>query len=62
MFLITITGAFFGYGDQLSPPVRQALPEIANTIDVLQAPHIPCSRMVEGSAAGFEARDGYPEW
>jgi hydrogenase maturation protease len=62
VFLITITGAFFGYGDRLSPPVRQALPEIANTIDVLQAPHIPCSRMVEGGAAGFEACDGYPEW
>jgi Ni,Fe-hydrogenase maturation factor len=62
VFLVTITGAFFGYGDRLSPPVRQALPEIANTIDVLQAQQIPCSRMGEGGAAGFEACDGYPEW
>lgn len=41
VFLVTITGAFFGYGDRLSPPVRQALPEIANTIDVLQAQQSP---------------------
>jgi hydrogenase maturation protease len=41
VFLVTITGAFFGYGDRLSPPVRQALPEIADTIDVLQAQQSP---------------------
>lgn len=34
-FLITITGAYFGYSDRLSPAVRRALPEIANTIDYL---------------------------
>jgi hydrogenase maturation protease len=37
VFLITVTGALFGYGDQLSPAVRRALPEIAATIDLLQA-------------------------
>jgi hydrogenase maturation protease len=34
-FLITITGSYFGYSDRLSPAVRRALPEIANTIDYL---------------------------
>ena len=41
VFLITITGTFFGYRDQLSPPVRRALPEIADTIDSLQTQHTP---------------------
>lgn len=41
VFLVTVTGAFFGYGDQLSPAVRRALPEIADTVDLLQAKHIP---------------------
>jgi hydrogenase maturation protease len=35
VFLITITGAYFGYSDRLSPTVRRALPKIANTIDYL---------------------------
>jgi hydrogenase maturation protease len=62
VFLITIAGAYFGYRDRLSPPVRRALPEIADTVDVLQTQHTPCSRIVEGGAAGFEACDGYAEW
>ncbi|MGH4006698.1 MAG: hydrogenase maturation protease [Pseudonocardiaceae bacterium] len=41
MFLVTVTGAFFGYRDRLSPAVRQALPEITDTIDFLQAQHAP---------------------
>jgi hydrogenase maturation protease len=39
MFLITITGAFFGYRDQLSPPVSRALPKIADTINSLLTQH-----------------------
>jgi hydrogenase maturation protease len=36
VFLVTVTGAFFGYHDRLSLPVRRALPKIADTVDFLQ--------------------------
>lgn len=49
VFLITITGTFFGYRDQLSPPVRQALPEIANTIGSLRAQHAPTLEISPGA-------------
>lgn len=41
MFLVTVTGAFFGYRDRLSPAVCRALPDIAAAVDDLQATHIP---------------------
>lgn len=39
VFLVTVTGTFFGYGDRLSPAVRRALPRVADTIASLQAAH-----------------------
>lgn len=50
VFLVTVTGAFFGYRDRLSPAVRRALPEITDIIDFLQAKH------AQGCSASSPAR------
>ena len=39
VFLVTLTGAFFDYGQCLSPPARRALPKIIDTLEYLHAKH-----------------------
>jgi hypothetical protein len=41
VFLVTITGAFLGYSDRLSPTVHRALLKIVDIIDCLRAEHVP---------------------
>jgi hydrogenase maturation protease len=50
-FLLSVTGAFFGYGERLSPPVEAAVPPVVEAVQALvagrerQSPSVPATRL-----------------